>query len=83
MKDWQGAADLLSLAGGGFQVKNTGELTALIRRHAASKDIYAQACQAAQETARAQRGALKRQMALVDEVLSGACQKQPEKGGMR
>lgn len=83
MKDWQGAADLLSLAGGGFQVKNTGELTALIRRHADSKDIYAQACQAAQETARAQQGALKRQMALVGEVLSRACQKQPEKGGMQ
>ena len=83
MKDWQGAADLLSLAGGGFQVKNTGELTALISRHAASRDIYAQACQAAQETARAQRGALKRQMALVGEVLNGVCQKQPEKGGIR
>lgn len=69
MKDWQGAADMLRSNGGGFQVQDITELAALIARHAASTELYGQACRAARETAASQRGALARQMALVGPFL--------------
>ncbi len=69
MRDWQAAADLLLQAGGGFQAQDMAALAALIRGHAASVDSYRQACQAAGDIAAAQRGALARQLSLLDDFL--------------
>ncbi len=69
MKDWQEAADLLCQAGGGFEVEDSQALISLIRHHAASASAYQDACQAARDCAASQRGALARQMALVEEYL--------------
>lgn len=69
MKDWRDAADLLMSAGGGFQVENTEALTALIHRHATSVMDYDKACRAARDCAASQRGALARQMAMLQDFL--------------
>ncbi len=69
MKDWRDAADLLISAGGGFQANDMVALSALINRHAASAEEYEQACTAARDTAASQRGALARQMIMLQEFL--------------
>lgn len=69
MKDWRDAADLLINAGGGFQVQDKAALTDLIHRHAASAEEYKQACKAAHDTAACQRGALARQIDMLQDFL--------------
>ena len=69
MKDWRDAADLLVHAGGGFQVEDAAALIALISKHAASQEEYREACAAARDTAASQRGALARQMAMLQDFL--------------
>ncbi len=70
MRDWQAAADLLLQAGGGFQARDMAALIALIRGHEASSSVYEAACRAAGDIAAAQRGALARQMSLLESCLT-------------
>ena len=69
MKEWRGAADLLVASGGGFMIPDAAALVGLIRAHLADAGTYGKACAAASETAKAQRGALARQMAIIAEFM--------------
>ena len=70
MKEWRAAADLLVASGGGFRVADAAALVAGIRALSADAEGYERACAAARDTAAAQRGALARQMEIVDEFMA-------------
>ena len=69
MKDWRDAASLLTSAGGGFQVEDGPALVKIISCHVQSQEAYTRACHMARETAQKQRGAVLRQIALVEDTL--------------
>lgn len=69
MKDFRDAADMLIAAGGGFEVADVGELTALLLHHHAHADLYQAACAQAALVVARQRGAVARQAALVRQAL--------------
>lgn len=69
MKDFRDAADLLTAAGGGFEVADAGELTSLLLHHHAHVDLYQAACTQAALVVARQRGAVARQADLVRRAL--------------
>ncbi|MDD2466944.1 MAG: glycosyltransferase N-terminal domain-containing protein [Desulfobulbus sp.] len=69
MKDFKDAAELLRDNGGGFQVKDSQALLALLRLHHSHPEAYNQACQRALATAASQHGSVDRQVALVLQCL--------------
>ncbi len=70
MRDFRDAAELLEAAGAGFPVATPAELTATLLRFVDRPDLYATAGQRARDTALAQQGAARRQVALVKKVLN-------------
>ncbi len=69
MKHFDDVVRLLRDNGGGFQVADAAELTALLRHHCQHPDAYQLACVRAAETAAGQRGAVAHQVALVRQCL--------------
>lgn len=69
MKDFYDAAELLTEAGGGFQVGDADELAALLLDHLSTPGQHVAACARAAEIAGRQRGAVRKQVALVRHVL--------------
>jgi len=70
MKDFRDAAELLTAAGGGFQVADAGELTTLLLHHHTHADLYQAACIQAALVAARQRGAVARQAGIVRQALA-------------
>ena len=70
MKDFRDAADMLTRAGGGFQVADAAALTALVLSHVDKPESYALACTRAAEVAAQQRGAVSRQVEIVRQTLT-------------
>lgn len=78
MKDFRDATDLLRSSGGGFEVQDAAELTALLLHHHAHPEAYLAACAHAAETAASQRGAVARQVAIVRRCLATRPQPMPQ-----
>ena len=57
-------------SGGGFRVADAAALVVGIHALSADAEGYERACAAARDTAAAQRGALARQMEIVDEFMA-------------
>jgi 3-deoxy-D-manno-octulosonic-acid transferase len=70
MKDFRDAAEMLTRAGGGFQVADAAALTALVLSHVDKPESYALACTRAAEVAAQQRGAVSRQVEIVRQTLT-------------
>lgn len=70
MKDFRDAAELLTTAGGGFQVANASELATLLLYHHRHPAAYQTACAHAAATAVQQRGAVERQAGIVTQSLA-------------
>jgi len=70
MKDFRDAAELLTTAGGGFQVANASELATLLQCHHRHPAAYQAACAHAAATAVQQRGAVERQAGIVTQSLA-------------
>ncbi|MBM9536952.1 3-deoxy-D-manno-octulosonic acid transferase [Desulfobulbus alkaliphilus] len=75
MKDFRDAAELLIAAGGGFQVSDADHLADLLLAHLDAPDHYAATCARAADIAGRQRGAVRKQVALVHEVLEASTDK--------
>jgi 3-deoxy-D-manno-octulosonic-acid transferase len=69
MKDFRDAAELLIEAGGGFQVNDADHLADLLLEHMDTPGHYAATCSRAADIAGRQQGAVRKQVALVHEVL--------------
>jgi 3-deoxy-D-manno-octulosonic-acid transferase len=70
MKDFRDAAELLTAAGGGFQVADASELATLLLHHHAHPEKYQTACAKAAAMAAEQRGAVERQAGIVSRLLA-------------
>ena len=70
MKDFQDAVELVLSAGAGFQVKDADELADCLLAHMRDPRQYQQACRSAEELARSQQGAVRRQTDMVMELLA-------------
>lgn len=70
MKDFRDAAELLTAAGGGFQVADAAELAALLEHHHSHPEAYQTACAKAATIAAQQRGAVGRQAGIVTQLLA-------------
>ncbi len=69
MKDFRDAAALLMDGGGGFQVRDAGELGQLLLCHLHSPGQYVTACESASKVTSCQRGAVQRQASIVLKAL--------------
>lgn len=70
MKDFQDAVELVLSSGAGFQVKDTGELADAITAHMEDPQLYQKACRSAEELARFQQGAVRRQADMVMQLMA-------------
>jgi 3-deoxy-D-manno-octulosonic-acid transferase len=70
MNDFLDAAELLTAAGGGFQVADAGTLTTLLLHHHTHPEAYQAACTRAATLATQQRGAVDRQAGIVRQFLA-------------
>jgi 3-deoxy-D-manno-octulosonic-acid transferase len=70
MKDFRDAADLLVEAGGGFQADDADSLATLVFAHLDDPDCYREACASAAAAAVGQRGAVRRQVEIVLDLLT-------------
>ncbi|WP_456473310.1 3-deoxy-D-manno-octulosonic acid transferase [Desulfolithobacter sp.] len=72
MKDFRDAVELVVQGGCGFQVRDTRELTRTLRAHMADRKKYSAICAAARRVSSAQKGAARRQAAMVMDVIQRA-----------
>ena len=70
MKDFRDAAELLTAAGGGFQVADGAELATLLLHHHSHPEAYQAACTHAATIAAQQRGSVERQAGIVTQLLA-------------
>jgi 3-deoxy-D-manno-octulosonic-acid transferase len=70
MKDFQDAVELVLSAGAGCQVKDADELADAISAHMEDPRLYQKACRSAEELARSQQGAVRRQADMVMQLMA-------------
>ena len=70
MKDFRDAAELLTAAGGGFQVADAAELATMLLYHHGHPEAYQAACSKAATIAAQQRGAVEHQAGIVTQLLA-------------